>query len=204
MTGQHSQPLQPIGNTKGQTLYALSSCVHKPLLWLSGDQTCRPRSPCKCDASEMVAWAPVMKKISGHSPAKDAPQPACVGEISPNKDQDATCAPAFVKSWRKRFLGPAGYGGRPKADHDMSSDTAMMYITARVTLTWSSDLALSLALHIHLVNPMGHIEAWESITATRWATPKHESPSAQVKEATPKHGVRSTQLKGTTTKRGSP
>ena len=55
-------------------------------------------------ASELAAWAVVMKKDSARSPPKDAPQPASVGEVSPNKDEDAAPAPALVKIGRKRFL----------------------------------------------------------------------------------------------------
>ena len=67
-------------------------------------------------AFKLVALAIVMKKDSACSPAKDAPQPASLGEVSPTKDEDATPALVFVKVGRKQLQVPSCYGGRLKFD----------------------------------------------------------------------------------------
>ena len=40
----------------------------------------------------------------------------------PNKDEDATPGPGFVKIRRKKFPVPAGYGGWLKSDQEMCDD----------------------------------------------------------------------------------
>ena len=70
-------------------------------------------------ASEFAAWATVMKKDSACSTTKDAPAPISVGEVSPNKDEDATPIPVFVRKW---FPVLARYGGRIKFDREACDD----------------------------------------------------------------------------------
>ena len=70
----------------------------------------------------MAAWTTVVKKDSACSLAKDAPQPACIGEVSPNKDEDETPASVFVKIGRTVSPVPSGFGGRLKSDQGTCDD----------------------------------------------------------------------------------
>ena len=48
-------------------------------------------------ASELSAWATVVKKDSAPYPTKDAPQPASNEEASNNKDMELTPTPTFAE-----------------------------------------------------------------------------------------------------------
>ena len=98
-------------------------------------------------ASELVAWAAVMKKDSAHSPANNALQPTSFGEDSHNKDEEATPVAVFVKVQRMRFQVFAGYGGRLKPDQEMCNDMWQICQkhTLKDTLACLSDLAKATA-----------------------------------------------------------
>ena len=72
---------------------------------------------------------------------KDAPRTTSIAEVSPNKDEDATPAPVFVKIGRKRFPLSTGYGGRLKSDQEACDDMWQICknCTYKEILVWMSD-----------------------------------------------------------------